>query len=229
MGNRSAGPVGVALLLTLAACTTHSASLPNPSTSATAQPATTPRATLLEMTTVEAFRPWTASGILSPRFHVLGYLFGGSCFVAVGEKSVANASIADTSNEDAWRCVTPHGGIYDPCFAPPGISNVTKLACAVTPYLRRGVDLLQMAKPLPTSSTGFKPTEVSPLVLELSNGDRCEVIQGTGLIFRRVVLNYGCDHGYASVLRTVREPWTVSYLPTGVHALVRITVTTVWE
>jgi hypothetical protein len=67
------------------------------------------------------------------------------------------------------------------------------------------------------------------MVLVLANGDECEVIQGTGSNFGKVGLNYGCNSGMASYPRTTSQPWTVSYLPTGAHALVTITVTTVWE
>jgi hypothetical protein len=167
-------------------------------------------------TTVRTFSPWTAAGTLGPDFQLLGHLSGGSCFAA---------SIADGSSENAWRCTTDQG-MYDPCLAPPGKTNVTELACAVTPYLQGGVYLLALTQPLPISSNGFTPTGTWPLVLVLSNGDQCEVIQGTAT---QDDFNYGCKSGNASNPSTTSEPWTVRYLPNGAHVSVTMTVTTAWE
>jgi hypothetical protein len=182
---------------------------------------------------VYPYNPWTAAGTLSPSFHVLGELSGGSCFTQLsspniyGQTTVANASIADPSNQNAWRCTTAQGSIWDPCFAPPGTSNVSQLACAVTPYDQDDVYLLSLSQPLPSSSTGFEPTGgVWPLELALSNGVDCEVIQGTASVPGG---NYGCTSGSASNPNTSSEPWTVSYWSNGATTPVTVAVTTVWE
>jgi hypothetical protein len=173
-------------------------------------------------TTVNVFNPWTPERTLYPQFKVLGHLSGGSCFVG----SMPDASIADPSNEYAWRCNTERG-ILDPCFAPRGKTDVTELACVAAPYLGFGVYLLELSQPLAKSSTGFTPKGVWPLVLELSNGDQCSVIQGTSSA--PFFFNYGCNHGTASEPTTAHEPWTVSYLPNGAHAPVTVPVTSAWE
>jgi hypothetical protein len=173
-------------------------------------------------TTVNIFDPWTPERTLYPQFKVLGHISGGSCFVG----SVPDASIADTSNEYAWRCNTDRG-ILDPCFAPRGKTDVAELACAVAPYLGFGVYLLELSKPLANSSTGFTPKGVWPLVLELSNGDQCSVIQGTSSA--PFFFNYGCNHGTASEPTASHEPWTVSYAPNGATAPVTVTVTEAWQ
>jgi hypothetical protein len=152
----------------------------------------------------------------------LGHLSGGSCFVG----SVPDASIADSDNEYAWRCTTDRG-ILDPCFAPRKATHVSELACAVAPYLGFGVYLLELSKPLANSSTGFTPKGTWPLVLELSNGDQCSVIQGTSSA--PFFFNYGCNQGTASKPTSTHEPWTVSYAPNGAHTPVTVTVITSWQ
>jgi hypothetical protein len=171
-------------------------------------------------TTVDIFNPWTPVGTLEPGYTALGHLYGGSCLVG----SKPWSSLADPSNEYAWRCDTDRG-IYDPCFAPRGKTDVSELACVITPYLRLGVYLLELSKPLAQSSTGFTPRGVWPLILILSNGDQCSVIQGTA----SPPFYYGCNHGSASEPATAREPWTVSYLPNGANARLTVAVNTAWE
>jgi hypothetical protein len=207
-------------------------SIPLPTTETTPPPPpttqTSPRSTTSTIvsasrsTTVDSFNPWIAAGSLNSHYRSLGHLSGGSCLV--GSKS--DASIADTSNEYAWRCSTDQG-IYDPCFAPRGEKDVSELACAATPYLRLDVYLLDLSTPLASSSTGFTPNGVWPLVLLLSNGDQCTVIQGTAS--PPFNFHYGCAHGTASQPTTAHEPWTVSYLPNGANTPVSVAVTTVWE
>jgi hypothetical protein len=198
------------------------------STSTSALPSLTTRTTAMSASTrpaptiLKTFNPWVAEGTLSTGTRVLGHLSGGSCFVG----TVPWSSIADASNKNAWRCNTDQG-LYDPCFAPPGNTNVTELACARTPS--SGVYLLALSQPLPSSSTGSTPTGVWPWVLVLANGDQCQVVQGTAPTFGQVGLNYGCERGNASPPSTASEPWTVKFLATGAHALTTVTVTSAWE
>jgi hypothetical protein len=209
--------------------TTVPASTTTTPASRTSVPAPTPTAptptTLPRATAVEIYHPWTAAGTLGPGIQVLGHITGGSCFTG----SVADASVADPDDENAWRCsadqVGQNVGPTDPCFAPPGKTNVTELACASTPS--SGVYLLTLAQPLKSSSTGFKPTGVWPWLLVLSNGDQCEIIQGTASA--PGYLNYGCNVGTASNPSTTSQPWTVSYLPNGAQTKVTVDVATVWE
>jgi hypothetical protein len=135
------------------------------------------------------------------------------------------ASIADPSNQDAWRCNTNHGPLYDPCFAPPDGTNVTELACAKYPYLNDEVQILSMSRTLAKSSNGFHPIGEWPLVLRLSNGVQCSVIQGTAAYGG---YNYGCSTGYASPPDTSTDPWTVKYIANGPSSSVTVTVTNAW-
>jgi hypothetical protein len=145
-----------------------------------------------------------------------------------GQSSVVDASIADPSNEQAFRCSIDQG-TYDPCFAAPATINVLQLACAGNPYLAFNVYVLTLSQPLATSSTGFAPTGEWPLVLVLSNGDQCQVIQGTANVIYQVAFSYGCGDGNASSPNTRAQPWTVSYLPTGTTAAVTVEVSSAWE
>ena len=99
----------------------------------------------------------------------------------------------------------------------------------MSPYLQFGVELLELSQPLPDSSTGFTPTGVWPLVMVLSNGDQCEVIQGTGQSFGKSALSYACNGGYASSPLTTSGAWSISYLANGAESLITLAVTTAWE
>ena len=56
------------------------------------------------------------------------------------------ASNFELGSQFAWRCNTTGGGFYDPCFAPPGQSNVTTVACTYSPW--SPVDLMTLSQPL---------------------------------------------------------------------------------
>jgi len=197
------------------------------STSTTSPPPRTsvvPPTTRAPSTILNHFQPWAAPGKLRPGIKVLGHLSGGSCYAG----SAPWPSIGDANNENAWHCQGYQGdGGGDPCFAPPGATNVAEVACAQSPW--SGVYLLDLSEPLPSSSTGSKANGVWPWFMTLSNGERCGVIQGTGEVFAQQALNYGCDHGYASQPTASTQPWTVKYLPPGGSALKTLTVTSAWQ
>jgi hypothetical protein len=207
---------------------------PPPSAAPTAPTPAVANAALPSTTAVQSYSPWAGPGALSPQFHVIGQLSGGSCVTNLGyvnvygQSTVIDASNADPTNAHAFRCSTDEG-TYDPCFAAPAATNITQLACASTPYLNFDVSLLTLSQPLASSSNGFTPTGTWPLVLVLANGDQCQVIQGTGNVVDQVALNYGCSSGDATYPDTRSSQWTVSYLPSGATTLVTVAVTTAWE
>jgi hypothetical protein len=192
--------------------------------------ATTSRPAAAASTVVRRFNPWTASARPGPNVYVSGKLSSGTPVSPEPGAPPANPcygpSIADPDNQNAWRCNTTVG-IYDPCFAPLGRTNVTELLCGRDPW--SDFLLLSLSPPLPRSSTGFVPRTTLPWVLILSNGELCQVIQGTGELFDHLVLYYGCDDGYATEPSTTSEPWTVTYLPTRTKAPVSLTVIAAWE
>jgi hypothetical protein len=214
---------------------TATASVPAPTSSSTtsAPSATSPSPSppaAAAPTVVRKFDPWTASGTPGPNVYVSGKLASATppslkpgapppnpCFAP---------SIADPGNQNAWRCSTT-AGIYDPCFAPPGQVNVRELLCGRDPW--SDFLLLSLSPPLPSSSTGVVPRAAFPWVLILSNGELCQLIQGTGELFDHTVLYYGCDDGYASEPSTTSEPWTVTYVPTSTKTSTSRTVIAAWE
>lgn len=182
-----------------------------------------PAAAKMSHTTVTIYNPWSTDGRLSPRFEVVGHLVDGYC---------PTASIADPSNQNAWRCYPKSEPFFDPCFAPPGAADISELACAIAPYLDHQVLLLKVSHPLAKASTGIKPRREQPLLLILSNGAQCTISPTQGTQTNRGY-DYVCNLGpksahYASTPDTAAEPWTVRYAVNGTSAPVTIAVTAAW-
>jgi hypothetical protein len=136
---------------------------------------------------------------------------------------------ADSADQNAWRCFSGNG-VYDPCFAPPQVSDVTQVACFETPL--SGVDMMTLTTPLSYASTGVTGNTGSiapPWFMELANGDQCGLITGAVSGAGGVTLPYGCQSGSASTPNTTTEPWTVKYLPNGSHVISYVAVTTAWN
>jgi hypothetical protein len=170
------------------------------------------------VTQVETFNPWTAAGKLVAGIKVAERVPASGC---------AFASSHDIGNGDAWRCFLSSGAFYDPCFAPPGRSHVTKVACMVDPWTGKAV-ILTLAKPLAHSSWGTPraATAKYPWAMELSNGQRCGVIGGTSEVVDGIGLYYACPRGFASDPSTGTRPWTVRYEATGSGKLTTVAVAT---
>jgi len=169
-------------------------------------------------TTTEVFAPWTEGDTLSPGMKVTGHLTRGSCWTS---------SIADSADNDAWRCMSANY-IYDPCFAPPDESDVIKVACAENPW--SGIEMLDLTKPLAFSAWGTPSGGKSlPWIMQLANGDSCGLITGAAGGTAGMTLNYGCRSGNASTPDKSTEPWTVEYLPNESHVISEVDVLTAWN
>lgn len=178
----------------------------------TTQPAA-PRATAQQR-----YQPWTAAGTLAPGLTVGGTVDGGTCWTS---------SIGDSQNPDAWRCMSGNG-ILDPCFAPPGGTDVAQVACATSPT--SDLTLLDLTTPLASSTASPGGAAlVLPWVMVLANGDQCTVFQGTAAEADGIVLSYACADGDATYPDTTSEPWTVEYAPGGTGALQTEAVVTAWQ
>ena len=138
------------------------------------------------------------------------------------------SSAFDPGNPDAWRCAEPGGGFYDPCFAPPGRSGVTRLACMDTPW--SGATIIRLARPLARSSRGAAIPSAAghPWAMVLANGQRCGLIEGTAALLDGSVLSFGCTGGGATFPRTAAEPWTAGYAATGSASLAPVAVPAAW-
>jgi hypothetical protein len=214
------GPAATATPTTSAPATAPAATDSVPTTLAPASrpaAATVPAATAAR-THVEIFDPWTAAGTLSPGISVVRQVSGAGCTMS---------SAFDQGNRYAWRCAGTGGGFHDPCFAPPGQSGVTRLACMSTPW--SGATIIRIPRPLARSSRGAAaPSAAHPWAMALANGQQCGLIEGTAPLVDGSVLNFGCTGGGATFPRTAAELWTAGYAATGSSSLARLAVPTAW-
>jgi hypothetical protein len=202
-GLAAAGLIAVAVTLLTAGCGSGAS---GPGTTAT-------------RTRVDIFDPWTAAGTLSPGISVVRQVPGTGCTMS---------SAFDQGNQYAWRCSQASGGFYDPCFAPPGRSGVTRLACMDTPW--SGATIISLARPLARSSRGpVAPSAAGhPWAMVLANGQQCGLIEGTAPLVDGSILNFGCPAGGAAFPRTGTAPWSVNFAATGSGSLTAVAVPTAW-
>jgi hypothetical protein len=134
--------------------------------------------------------------------------------------------VATAGPRYAWRCLAGND-IYDPCFAPPGASNVTQVACARSPF--SGVYLLNLTTPLSKSSSP-RTTATYPWYLVLSNGQQCDGFDGAGPpTVDGVTLDYVCKGGGASDPNYGTQAWTVQYGSNESGPLQSLTVVQAWN
>ena len=185
-------------------------------TSPTTSPGTSP--TPPSQTEVRAYIPWT-SGTLSSGVQVQKRLAGNGC---------NGASVFDGENQYAWECQLPGGeAFYYPCFAAPGETNVTQVACASSPW--SGVTVMDLAQPLARSSWGTPtPRPGLPWAMVLANGQDCGLIYGTGSEIDGLEFNYGCTAGYATYPNTNVKQFTAHYAPSSSGPVVSLAVRTEW-
>jgi hypothetical protein len=169
-------------------------------------------------TQVETYNPWNPAGTLAGNVKVVSQISGTECTME---------SAFDVGNQYAWRCVQSSGGFYDPCFAPPGQSDVTHVACGGSPW--SGVAIMTLSQPLAHSSWGTpKSAPNYAWAMALSNGQQCGVIEGTGSEIDGVGFNYGCIAGYATYPDTGTRLWTAKYAAGESGPVMSVTVTTAW-
>ena len=191
-------------------------------------PTTTQTTPGAPVTHVEMFNPWTPAGTLSSSFRVEKRLSGYNCPLR---------SSFDSENPYAWRCfLSPGftggggggGAFYDPCFAPPGRSDVTEVACGSSPW--SGFVVITLSRPLAFSSWGIPPGHDDYVwAMELGNGQQCSLIEGTGAEIDRTVFNYRCSAGYAAYPDTGVEPWVAEYAAGDSGPVTSLVVTTAWR
>ena len=146
-------------------------------------------------------------------------------------------SIAVSDRADAFECLGDGDQVYDPCFensfAP--IDEPGEVACVTDPFGTEVV-LLTVADPLPrekeapSSQDPFGPWDL-PWALELANGDRCTLSEGTLYQLAGQVVYYGCEQNGAvlGVVDHDQPIWTVNYLADGDVASGLVEVTAAWS
>jgi hypothetical protein len=170
-------------------------------------------------TQVGNFNPWDAAGTVSSSLRLNSPVSGGSC---------TQSSAFDVGNPNAWRCTESGGGFLDPCFAPPGRTGVTQVACGESPW--SAYTVLTLSTPLANSSWGTPADNRSyPWAMVLANGQQCGLIDGTGAEIDGTSFNFGCTVGYASYPKTVTQPWTAPYAPASSGPTASVGVTTAWS
>ena len=137
-----------------------------------------------------------------------GKLKVGLSFAGSVKGTCWTGSIA-VSSSDAYRCMSNHQLIYDPCFAPP-TKKVAQLACMLDPWGK--LWRFELTSPI-AASARHRSTKPWVWAYVLSNGTRCITDTGTGVEVDKVTLNYYCrlGGGFASLPDKSAEPWTVRY------------------
>ncbi|HUN32253.1 MAG TPA: hypothetical protein VMU95_09535 [Trebonia sp.] len=164
---------------------------------------------------MKTFNPWTAAGTLLPGIKVAETISGSSCTAG---------SSWDVGSPYAWEC-----GAYFACFAPPGRTDVSQVACMSSPW--SDAYLLKLTTPLASSSWGT-PTAAElkyPWAVALANGQECVVLHGTGQLLDGLELNTACNEGYVTFPSTGTSPWTVKYVASGSSSPVTVAVTTAYH
>jgi hypothetical protein len=148
-------------------------------------------------------------------------------------------SIAVSDRGDAFRCLGEGDQVYDPCFessfAP--IDEPGEVACVTDPFGTEVV-LLSVADPLPRGKDvppgqerdPFAPWDL-PWALELANGDRCTLLQGTLYQLAAQTVYYGCEQNGAvlGVVDHDQPVWMVNYLADGEVVSNLVEVTAAWS
>jgi hypothetical protein len=202
--------------------------IPNPrpvafTITATAAPSpgattTTTTTTTEPVTRTQQFQPWASATSLAPGIAVIGSLSGGNCWTE---------SLPDYDNQYAWRCMAGNV-IHDPCFAPPGTTNVTQVACASSPT--GGVYLMNLTTGLAQSSSPRTSGGRYAWYVVLSNGQGCSRFDGAGPpTVDGVTLDYACTTGGAADPNRSTNPWIDQYAAHNVAPLEEVTVTQAWN
>jgi len=187
-------------------------------TSGTPPPQVTTTTTIPVATQTEQYQPWATRTMLAPGIRVIRSLSGGDCWTE---------SIPDYENQNAWRCMAGNI-IFDPCFAPPGASNVTQVACAETPT--SGVYLMNLTSPLSQGSVPRTSGGKYAWYIVLSNGRSCSRVDGAGPpSVDGLTLEYACTIGEAAEPNQSTIPWTDQYAASTAGALVAVDVTQAWN
>jgi hypothetical protein len=169
-------------------------------------------------TKLEHYQPWTASDTLAHGIAVDGTVSGGNCWTQ---------SIRDSDNEYAWRCMAGNL-IYDPCFAPPGASNIEQVACPSSPT--SGVSLMNLSPALTQSGSPRNSGGTYAWYLYLSNGQACFRFSGAGPpAVDGVTLDFVCSKGSAAEPDSRTEPWGDQYGSNDTGPLQNVTVVEAWN
>jgi hypothetical protein len=125
----------------------------------------------------------------------------------------------------AYRCIAGNQ-IYDPCFAPTGVSSVPSVACVSDPWSAAHVVTLTSPLPKITPAPDLRPF----WALELVNGARCVAVTGTVARVDDTDLGYVCGaaNGAGIVVDDDRH-LVVGFGPEAGPHLSRVAVRIAWR
>jgi hypothetical protein len=170
----------------------------------TAITAAAPAVAAAASTRVDVYNPFTASG--APAVHV-SQVKHGHCF----------AGSIPAPRRGAWRCITRHSELLDPCFSSAHAHGF--VLCAIDGRWS-SVIRLELTRPLnPSDGNTGPPTPSSsfPWALKTTSGLKCMYDYNMPPIVHNRTENYLCNGGAGLWGRIFRapEPWTIHTAPTG--------------
>jgi hypothetical protein len=204
--SRSLRLAGALLVLAAVAGACTSGSRPHAAATSSSD-ATTARGAV-----IKTFSPYAATGTLAVP---VADQLSGSCWT--GSIAVPKAGV--------YRCLVDNT-IYDPCFAPPGETTPTTVACVPDPWSSAHVVTLTEPLPAPRSTSAAD----NPWALLLANAAHCVAATGTVPVVAGVPLNYLCGAGMAAGLIS-RDParMEVKYGSESGGTLTPVAVATAWR
>jgi len=125
----------------------------------------------------EAVEPVTATEVIQFVPDVPDETQPGACFT----------SASGLQREDAYRCSTEDGMIYDPCFV---VDDAPTVVCGADPITGAAGFVLELTEPLPEPELG---TLSQPWLVELQDGTVCGLSTGTAPVIDDVRADYACD------------------------------------
>jgi len=147
----------------------------------------------------------------------------GTC--AAGSEAVGDAG---------YRCFAGNG-IYDPCWALSTGTAQRAVVCVPDPWSTNAVKIIVPAlETEPPASRSPRDSDY-PWAVQLTNGVRCTVLQGTHDAFDGQTVNYGCDGPEHLVLVGIPSHTTANWTfaaardtGTGYTRNASVTAATVW-
>jgi hypothetical protein len=96
-----------------------------------------------------------------------------------------------TQREDAWRCVSRVGHVYDPCFSKR-FDTEARVVCPQSPWSGRSIEIM-LDKPLDESDQKLLDMSRNlPWAIQLADGERC-ISVASNTIYDGVQVQYRCS------------------------------------
>jgi len=131
----------------------------------------------IQVSLEQVAEPVTATEVIEYVPDVPAETQAGACFT----------SASGLQREDAYRCTTDDGMIYDPCFV---VDEAPTVVCGANPATGEAGFVLELTEPLPEPDLGAL---FNPWLVELEDGTMCGLSTGTAPVIDDVRADYACD------------------------------------